>query len=205
MITGRPHPAAELPSFSWYETGDVGTSSVYSASMTSSRLAVLMHPGSGPFGLTMVVWDWRTGRVLLVSLPLTSVLTFESMKFYIAEQEETGRVYRSLVFVNEHSFAVLSDELPRRGGDPRLHIFDTGQGTALGDGPIQTSFLFPINHRERIGTPLRAFSEPCGHAPLPDELLLEPFYQDPFQHIFALHAGRYLFDVINTEVLLELA
>lgn len=134
------------------------------------------------------------------------------LRYQLSNQREpvfpnrrTGRVYRSLAFVNEHSFAVLSDELPRRGGDPRLHIFDTGQGTALGDGPVQTSFLFPINRRERIGTPLRTFSEPCGHAPLPDELLLEPFYQDPFQRIFALHAGRYLFDVINTEVLLELA
>ena len=52
---------------------------------------------------------------------------------------------------------------------------------------------------------MRAFLEPCGHAPLPDELLLEPFYQDPFQRIFAIHAGQYLFDVINTELLLELA
>jgi len=156
--------------------------STYYASMTSSRLAVLVDPGCQPPGLTMVVWDWRTGRVLL---------------------EQRDRIYKSLVFTNEHSFAVLSVDLQGRK-DPRLHIFDTGRGTT--PEPVQTSFLPPIDCKERIGVSFRhVFSEPCGHAPLPDELLLEPFYQDPSQRILAIDDGRCSFDVINVELLLELA
>ena len=199
MTTGRPHPAAEFPSFCWRDTGRVGPFSVYYPSLTSSRLAVLVDPGSKPPGLTMVVWDWTTGRVLLVSKPLSSVLTFDSTRVFIAEQERTDRIYKSLVFVNEHSFAVLSDDLQGRK-DPYLHIFDTGRGKTL--QPVQTSFLFPIDH---MGTPLRLLSEPYSHAPLPDELLLEPFYQDPSQRILAIHDGWCWLDVINVELLLELA
>lgn len=75
MTTGRPHPAAENPILSLDETD---MTAVFSTSITNSRLAILV--GFPPLpnmtnqnGKRMVVWDWRTGRILLVSDPPTSV------------------------------------------------------------------------------------------------------------------------------------
>jgi hypothetical protein len=71
MTTGQPHPAAENPILSYPRTSEINTEAdVYSVSITNSRLAVLIENRKTGEGVKMVVWDWRTGNILLVSEPL---------------------------------------------------------------------------------------------------------------------------------------
>ena len=68
MTSGQPHPAAEHPIINCEAHTWVAASSV---SITNSRLAILVgYPSIEEMGL--VVLDWRTGRVLLVSEPPSS-------------------------------------------------------------------------------------------------------------------------------------
>ena len=93
---------------------------------------------------------------------------------------------------------MLSD--PWKGSPRRLHVFNTESGTTL--SPVQTSFSIPYN---RKGSSFRVLSEPCAHAPSPDELSTAPFHPDPSQRIIALNFGEVQWFVVNAEKLLELA
>ena len=62
MTTGQPHPTAENPILSLDEANVI-----YSTSVTNYRLAVLAGPPLDTTTRRMVVWDWRTGRILLAS------------------------------------------------------------------------------------------------------------------------------------------
>jgi len=68
MTTGQPHPAAENPILNLTETMNI----VFSSSITNSRFAILAE--SKPLVKTVVVWDWRAGKVLLASDPPASVI-----------------------------------------------------------------------------------------------------------------------------------
>ena len=71
MTTGQPHPAAENPIISYPR---ITSAEVYSISITNSRLAILVrHSDDAAKGTEVTAWDWRTGRILLVSEPLTSL------------------------------------------------------------------------------------------------------------------------------------
>ena len=74
MTSGQPHPAAGNPTISYPRIRVTHVDVVSSVSITNSRLAILV--GTPPDAWEMVVWDWRTGRILLVSEPLTSVTAF---------------------------------------------------------------------------------------------------------------------------------
>ena len=71
MTTGQSHPAAENPILSClriFETEPNG----YSVSITNSRLAILIGDQKTEEGVKMVVWNWRTGSILLVSETIVS-------------------------------------------------------------------------------------------------------------------------------------
>lgn len=74
MTTCQPHPAAENPIIIYPRTIDLRAQPEVSLSITNSRLAILV--GSGIDGVEVVVWDWKTGMIVLVSksLPLVVVL-----------------------------------------------------------------------------------------------------------------------------------
>ena len=110
----------------------------------------------------MVDWGWGKGWALPVSDPLASAIGFGSTRvMWPNREDEIDRIYKSLVFVTEHSFAELPGK-PHEMNDPRLHIFDTRRVTTPEDEPVQTSFLFPIDYintqsassRSRVATPL---------------------------------------------------
>ena len=65
MTTGESHPAAELPSLSLPR--DYPFPVFYSPSITSSRFAVLVRSWRDDTVATILVWDWRKGKLLLVS------------------------------------------------------------------------------------------------------------------------------------------
>ena len=83
-----------------------------------------------------------------------------------------------------------------------MYILDTKPETIT--KPTQTSFSLSSAYE---WTSFSHFtSEPCGHIPSLDELLIAPFYPDPSQRILVLcyrQQGRSY--VINVELLLELA
>ena len=76
MTTGRPHPDAQLTSFRWPTTDD--RAGVHSISITNSRLAMITGPIFNPW---VVIWDWRTGQILLVSERLASITGLVSTGF----------------------------------------------------------------------------------------------------------------------------
>ena len=80
-------------------------------------------------------------------------------------------------------------------------MLDTECRTGL--EPIETTFSFPPSYSQ-MGTYTWLLSEPCSHAPSPDEVMTAPFYPDPSQRIFGfcINGVRY---VIKTELLLKLA
>ena len=68
MTSGQPHPAAENTIISCPRTFETEPETdVISVSITNSRLAILVGGLYTGDGVKMVVWDWRTGRILLVS------------------------------------------------------------------------------------------------------------------------------------------
>jgi hypothetical protein len=68
MTSGQPHPAAENPILSCSRTYETELDpDLLSVSITNSRLAVLVGDLQTNDRARMVVWDWRTGRILLVS------------------------------------------------------------------------------------------------------------------------------------------
>jgi hypothetical protein len=74
MTSGHPHPDAENPIISYSRIREATTSvEVNSISITNSRLAILVGHPNPMKGVEVVVWDWRTGRILLVSDPHASV------------------------------------------------------------------------------------------------------------------------------------
>ena len=71
MMSGQPHPAAENPILSCPRTVETEPEiEIYSVSITNSRLAILVAGSQSRDGAKMIVWDWRTGKILLVSGPL---------------------------------------------------------------------------------------------------------------------------------------
>jgi len=74
MTSGRPHPPAENPIISYpcRCNPEIG-GGVGSVSITNYRLAILAENLRPARGTAVVVWDWRTGMILLVSEPLASV------------------------------------------------------------------------------------------------------------------------------------
>ena len=92
---------------------------------------------------------------------------------------------------------VLSDPIP--GRIQLLHVFDTECRAGL--KPVQTSFIFQPTPS---GSWICLLSEPCSHAPSPDELIAAPFYPDPSQRIVALTLDGVKWFTINTGVSLEL-
>jgi hypothetical protein len=81
MTSGQPHPAAESPIVGYRrKCRPIGLFGGYSISITDSRLAILVGPPLPPNGMDLVVWDWRTGRILFVSESLASVTTLDPTK-----------------------------------------------------------------------------------------------------------------------------
>ena len=73
MTTGQRHPdAADLicPRFE-------GVTKVFCTSVTNSRFAMVVEPDAGSDMRVIYVWDWRTGKILLVSECLPSIATFD--------------------------------------------------------------------------------------------------------------------------------
>ena len=192
MTTGEPHPAAELPSFGWPRPNDLNK--LHSASLTNSRFAMLAGSLWTPGVTDIIVWDWRTGRILLVSEPIPLARAFRSTGIHPVRQETADRTYRDLKFIDEYSFVMLSD--PPQEGPPQLRVIDTECRTT--PTPIQTSFSFS----SRAPPPSHLLSDPCGHAPSSDELTTAPFYPDPSRRILAVGSGNLWWYVINTELLL---
>ena len=82
MESGRPHPAAENPTISFSQVFETDTETdVHSVSITNSRLAILVGELYTGEGVKMIVWDWRTGRILLVSGTLASATIPIQLKF----------------------------------------------------------------------------------------------------------------------------
>jgi len=112
MTTGQPHPGAKLAEFSW-ATKSNGSFSVRSTSITNSRFAMVVSPGSTDYNSDICVWDWKTGETIFT-------------KTYCG--------YYDLNFINEHSFVVLSTL-----SDRQCHVFDTECWTE----PTETIFSIP--------------------------------------------------------------
>lgn len=72
MRSGQPHPAAENPIICYPRMIERGcpfrTPADSSLSITNSRLAICLGPSTR--GLEVVVWDWKSGRIVFVSGPL---------------------------------------------------------------------------------------------------------------------------------------
>ena len=68
MTGGEPHPAAEHPIISCPRVCEANAGGkIGSISTTSSRVALLAGKPGTSEGMKVVVWEWRTGRILLVS------------------------------------------------------------------------------------------------------------------------------------------
>jgi hypothetical protein len=75
MASGQPHATAENPTISCPRKLETNArTEVYSVSVTNSRLALLLGNPNITEGVRMLVWDWRTGELLLVSESLASVI-----------------------------------------------------------------------------------------------------------------------------------
>lgn len=71
MTTGEPHPAAKLPDFTWPEANNLNL--IHAASITSSRFAIIVENSYQKIR-KIFVWNWRTGRILVVSRLLAFVV-----------------------------------------------------------------------------------------------------------------------------------
>jgi hypothetical protein len=81
MASGQPHPDAENPIISCPRICEVSVEAeVTCVSITNSRLAIVVEDPNAAEGVNMVVWDWRTGRILLVSEPLAPVTAHDPTK-----------------------------------------------------------------------------------------------------------------------------
>ena len=65
MTAGEPHPTAKLPSLSL--PGRRRYTQFSSLSITSCRFAVLVGSTRNQNTVKILVWDWRKGKLLLVS------------------------------------------------------------------------------------------------------------------------------------------
>ena len=86
--------------------------------------------------------------------------------------------------------------------EAQLQVFDTE--CKMGLEPIETSFYFSLSDPGIDPYSCSLLSEPCSHAPSPDELMTAPFYPNPSQCILVLFASSFWYFVINMELLLEL-
>jgi hypothetical protein len=73
MSDGRDHPNARCPIILYSRSG-ARVSYILSLSITNSRIVVVAKSWERDGGFVIVIWDWKSSRVLFVRRPLLLLL-----------------------------------------------------------------------------------------------------------------------------------
>lgn len=100
--------------------GPMDRNEFHNTSTKNCRLVAPVDPRKTVSGM----WDWRTGRFLLVSEPHASVTASDPTSTRVSVWDLANQCYLQVNSVNKHSLLPLSDHI--RGGSLRLRIFGRG-------------------------------------------------------------------------------
>jgi len=182
MSDGAPHPAARRPTLSYtFALSRFGGPETKEMAVTSSRLVVLRATGRTDEA-QVVVWDWRTGQVLM---------------------ELKHEYHSSVAFLDNYWLAfVLDSRKPDTAS--RLVLMNTKLAT---DEVVPTQTTFRLHQDYLCLVKIRLYVEQGGDEPSHEDSFA-PFYPDPSQRVFSIcldHDYEQIFLVMKTEVLLKLA
>jgi len=164
MTSGLPHPAAENPIIIHRrKCRPISLFGDYSISITDSRLAILVGPPLPPNGMDIVVWDWRTGCVLLVRESLASVTASYPTKLLLlrrtTEAWATGN-WDSWMNIRSQCSRILIEGIlhdckfsTRNGGRSR-----NLRGPHFPSRPLTWTLTLCIYRRNRVATSHRMIS-----------------------------------------------
>jgi len=180
---GKPHPSAQIPVLYCRFEPEFGSFDDLELHITSSRLAFLCVLYDIKITAQLVVWDWKTGEILL---------------------DLKNEPYRSVVFVDDFWLVTPFRDESEPLVPLCLSFLNTEQKRT--DGKFtQTTFYFdPYLHKD-LEIPGIA-SDLGGHEPSREDDLSAPFYPDPSQRVLVLgFLGNLCLLIVKVEALFELA